>query len=117
MVEKKETSQKKKIGIDVPYPTESCEDKNCPFHGNLNTKRKMFVGKVVSSKMNKSVVVEWELRRFVRKYERYEKRRTKVSAHNPPCIDAKEGDIVKIVEVRPLSKTKNFVVVQVIDQK
>jgi small subunit ribosomal protein S17 len=34
-------------------------------------------------------------------------------AHNPPCINAKEGDVVKIAECRPLSKTKKFVVIEV----
>ncbi|MCK4969892.1 MAG: 30S ribosomal protein S17, partial [Thermoplasmata archaeon] len=37
----------------------------------------------------------------------------KYSAHNPPCLSAKEGDNVTIAECRPLSKTVNFVVVKV----
>ena len=37
---------------------------------------------------------------------------SRITAHNPPCIDAKTGDKVKIAECRPLSKTKNFVVVE-----
>jgi len=49
----------------------------------------------------------------VKKYNRYEKRLSKFHAHNPPCIHAKVGDIVTIAECRPLSKTKNFVVVEV----
>ncbi|MBN1455027.1 MAG: 30S ribosomal protein S17, partial [Methanomicrobia archaeon] len=40
------------------------------------------------------------------------KRQSKIHAHNPPCINAKVGDIVKIAECRPLSKTKSFVVVE-----
>ena len=46
------------------------------------------------------------------KFERYEKRRTRIKVHNPECINAKEGDIVKISECRPLSKTKNFVIIE-----
>ena len=33
--------------------------------------------------------------------------------YNPQCVDAKKGDIVKIAECRPLSKTKAFVVIEV----
>ena len=37
---------------------------------------------------------------------------SRITAHNPPCLDAQRGDKVKIAECRPLSKTKNFVVVE-----
>ena len=90
-----------------------CEDINCPFHGTLSVRGRIFVGEVTSSKMHKTVTVEWERTKFVPKYERYEKRGSSVKAHNPPCIAAKEGNIVKIMECRPLSKTKKFVVVEI----
>ena len=41
-------------------------------------------------------------------------RSSRISAHIPDCINAKAGDNVKIMECRPLSKTKKFVVVEVI---
>jgi small subunit ribosomal protein S17 len=50
---------------------------------------------------------------YIRKYKRYEKRSSKLHAHNPPCIGAKTGDMVKIAECRPLSKSTTFVVVEV----
>ena len=81
---------------------------------NLSVRGKTFVGKVVSAKMHKTVVVEWERRTLIPKFERYEKRRSKVSAHNSEEINAQEGDIVRIQETRPLSKTKNFAVVEII---
>ncbi len=81
---------------------------------NISVRGKTFVGKVVSAKMHKTVVVEWERRTLIPKFERYEKRRSKVSAHNPENINAQEGDIVKIRETRPLSKTKNFAVVEIV---
>ena len=84
------------------------------FMENLSVRGKTFVGKVVSAKMHKTVVVEWERRTLIPKFERYEKRRSKVSAHNPEDINAQEGDIVKIRETKPLSKTKNFVVVEIL---
>ena len=67
--------------------------------------------------MQKTVNVEWEWQNYLRKYERYEKRRSRVKAHNPSCINANEGDIVRIMECRPLSKTKNFVVVEVLGRE
>jgi len=113
---KEKTEKKEKTPVDVE-PTKDCKDKNCPTHGNLKVRGRSFTGKVVSSKMHKSATVVWERYRFIKKYERYEKKRTKIHAHNPPCIDAKEGDIVKIMETRPLSKTKNFVILEVIKEK
>ena len=47
----------------------------------------------------------------MRKFERFERGKSSVQAHNPDCIKAKEGDQVMIAECRPLSKTKSFVVV------
>ena len=81
---------------------------------NISVRGKSFVGTVVSAKMHRTVVVEWERRVLIPKYERYEKRKSKVKAHNPDEINAQEGDIVKIEETRPLSKTKNFIVTQII---
>ena len=40
-----------------------------------------------------------------------------IKVHNPPCINASEGDLVKIYETRPLSKTVHFVVVEVVGQE
>jgi len=83
----------------------------------LKIRGRTFVGTVISSKMQKTVTVEWERRHYLKKYERYEKRRSKIKAHNPPLINAKEGDVVKIMECRPLSKTKNFVVVEILGKE
>ena len=91
-----------------------CKDKKCPFHGNLSLRGSTFVGRVVSDKMKKTITVEWERRCFIPKYERYERRWSKIKAHNPECINAKEGDIVKLKECRHLSKTKNFVVIEIL---
>ena len=78
---------------------------------------KTFTGTVVSDKMHKTVVVEWERRILIPKFQRYKKRRSKVKAHNPEEINAKEGDIVRVQETRKLSKTKNFIVTEVITSK
>ncbi|MFH0874335.1 MAG: 30S ribosomal protein S17 [archaeon] len=95
----------------------TCNDKNCPVHGTLKLRGREFSGRVTSSKANKTISIEWERRTFIPKYERYEKRKTRIKAHNPPCINAKEGDLVKIKECRPLAKTKKFCATQIIDVK
>lgn len=102
----------KTIGVDVAAPTGTCSDMACPFHGSLRVRGRTFVGTVVSSRMQKSAVVQWKRNHYIPKYERKEVRFTRISVHNPSCINAKDGDDVKIMECRPLSKTKSFVVVQ-----
>ncbi|MDH7593922.1 MAG: 30S ribosomal protein S17 [Methanomicrobiales archaeon] len=101
------------IGLDVQAPSRECEDPNCPFHGVLPVRGQVITGKVVSNRMDRTVVVVHDYLHFVRKYNRYEKRHSKIHAHNPPCIGAEAGDMVRIAECRPLSKTKSFVVVEV----
>ena len=105
------------IGIPVAKIKEKCDDNNCPFHGSLKCRGRIFTGTVISVKMQKTAIVEWERRYFLKKYERYERRKSKVKAHNPACINASEGDVVKIMECRPLSKTKNFVIVEVLGKE
>ena len=102
------------IGLDVQPPTKECMDPNCPFHGVLPVRGQVLRGVVVSDKMDKTVVVQRAFIKKIAKYERYEKRKTKVHAHNPPCIDAKVGDNVTISECHPLSKTKSYVIVEVV---
>lgn len=89
-----------------------CTDKNCPTHGGLSTHGKVFSGLVTSRKMQKSAKIEWERLHFIRKYERYERRKSKVIAHVPECMEVKEGDKVTVKECRPLSKTKHFVIIK-----
>ncbi len=108
----KEKNKVRNIGIDVVPPTERCEDKNCPFHGSLGVRGNVFTGTVIKADMQKTAIIEWERWVKVPKYERFTKKRTKLKAHNPECINAKPGDKVKIAETRPLSKTKHFVIIE-----
>jgi len=66
--------------------------------------------------MDKTVIVEREFLQFSTKYVRYEKRSSRIPSHNPPCIDAKEGQKVRIAECRPISKTVSFVVVEKVEE-
>lgn len=72
--------------------------------------KKILQGVVVSDKMDKSVIVQVERRVMHPVYKKYIKRSAKYAAHdeNNTC---KVGDVVRIIESRPISKTKSWIVV------
>ncbi len=72
------------------------------------------VGKVTSAKAPLTVTVQREITVYIPKFERYKKISSKVHAHNPITMNAKEGDIVRIGETRKISKTKAFIVTEII---
>ena len=99
------------LGLNVQQPDVTCDDENCPFHGTLSVRGQTLEGTVASTDMQKTVVVEREYDVTVPKYDRLMKRRSRIPAHAPPCMDVEEGDTVTIAETRPLSKTKSHAVV------
>ena len=99
------------LGVDVEAPTKSCEDENCPFHGKLSVRGIILDVQVVNKKMDNTVVVMRERRHRIEKYQRFEKRSSRYLAHLPPCMDVNVGDMVKIMQCRPLSKNTNMVVI------
>ncbi|OYT56453.1 MAG: 30S ribosomal protein S17 [Candidatus Aenigmarchaeota archaeon ex4484_14] len=107
----------KDIGLGIKGPEKECDSLKCPWHGSLKVRGRTFIGKVVSDKGSKTVIVERSYNRFIKKYERFERRKTRIAAHNPDCIAAEIGDVVRIAECRPITKTKHFVVVEKINQK
>jgi len=103
---------KRHVGIPgVNPPPKTCNDPLCPWHGSLSVRGRILEGRVVSTKMQRTISVLHEYLHYVPKYKRYERRRKKIHAHLPPCIEVKEGDIVVIGECRPIAKTVHFVVV------
>ncbi|MBM2824578.1 MAG: rpsQ [Dehalococcoidales bacterium] len=82
----------------------------------METKRKSRVGRVVSNKMNKTVIVAVETARHHELYGKTIKKLVKNKVHdvNNECG---EGDIVKIVETRPLSREKRWRVAEVLIKK
>lgn len=98
-------------------PKKSCEDKNCPFHGNLRIRGRVLDGVVISAKMDKTVVVRRDYQLYVSKFKRYERRHSHINAHNPPCLGVKEGEKVRIAECRPVSKTVSFVAVEKVEEE
>lgn len=104
------------IGIDVSLPAGPCTDKKCPFHGGLKVHGRTFVGALMKDIFHKTAVIQFERLVPLRKYERTEKRRSRLKAHAPACMSLKKGDMVRIMETKPISKTKTFVVIEVIKQ-
>ncbi|MFH2106572.1 MAG: 30S ribosomal protein S17 [Candidatus Micrarchaeota archaeon] len=97
----------------VEYMTTECKDKNCYVHGDLSVRGGRLGGIVVSNKGKNSVVVERDATNYVSKYKRYARERSRIAAHNPPCINAKVGDMVMLGETRKISKTKAWTVLKV----
>ena len=102
------TAEIRDIGIDVASPKMECNDPNCPFHGSLPVRGQVIDGVVATVKMKNYL-------KYQQKYERYEKRSNRYSAHASPCLGLKVGDKVRIAECRPLSKTVSFVVIEKVE--
>lgn len=77
--------------------------------------RRSFVGTVTSDKMNKTVVVVVTRRVRSEAYRKYLTKRVKYKAHNENN-DVHVGDVVEIVESRPLSKDKRWRVAKLIEK-
>ena len=78
--------------------------------------KKTLTGTVISHKMDKTVVVAVESLRQHPLYKKVVRRTTKYKAHNENKT-CQEGDVVKIIETHPLSKTKRWRVVEIISGK
>lgn len=80
-----------------------------------STRRKTRIGKVVSTKMNKSILVTIERRVPHPLYKKYFRRTTKLMVHDEQST-AGVGDTVKIMETRPLSKQKRWRLVAIVEK-
>jgi small subunit ribosomal protein S17 len=81
----------------------------------MENKRKNLSGRVVSNKMSKTVVVAVQSTGAHRKYKKTVRRISNLKAHDETGI-CRVGDIVEIVECRPLSKTKHHRVLEVVSK-
>jgi small subunit ribosomal protein S17 len=77
--------------------------------------RKERIGVVTSNKMDKSIVVSVERKVKHPKYGKFVKNTTKFVAHDEKN-ECGEGDIVRIMETRPLSKSKNWRLVEIVER-
>ncbi|GIU68416.1 MAG: hypothetical protein KatS3mg001_266 [Candidatus Pacearchaeota archaeon] len=90
-----------------------CNDKDCPYHGYLKTRGRIFKG-IVKRKFSRRVTIEFDRFIYVRKYERFMKRKTRIHARLPKCFENKVeiGDTIQVQECRPLSKMIHHVVIK-----
>ena len=104
------------IGVPgvTPPKTSECSDMDCPFHGSTRIRGKITKGVVVSKKSKNTVIIRRDYMHFIRKYQRYERRNTRLACHLPECLwhEVEVGDMVRVGESRKLSKTKAFIVLE-----
>jgi len=98
----------------------SCADKTCPFHGSnaVKLRGRTFEGEVVN-KLHGRVKIVFDRFLYDRKYERFDKRRTKLHARLSDCLKEQInlGDWIEIKECRKLSKIITFYVTRKIRSK
>lgn len=109
---KKSKRKEKKEDVNLKKSLVACNDRNCPVHGTLSTRGAILDGIVASDKMNGTIVMQRNYYIKSKKYDRYRVVKSRIPAHNPPCIGAKVGDRVRVMECRRLSKTVSFVVTE-----
>jgi small subunit ribosomal protein S17 len=98
----------------APTSTEVADEPTGDVAAVLQGRRQEKIGLVTSNKMTKTVVVRVERQVRHPKYKRYIRRRKKFMAHDE--IGVNIGDIVKIIETRPMSARKRWRVVEVVQK-
>jgi len=76
---------------------------------------KVLQGRVVSNKMQKTIVVEIHQRKLHHLYKKYLTRTTKIKAHDEKN-ECGIGDTVRVVESRPLSRQKHWRLVEIVEK-
>lgn len=107
----------REVGLGFKTPKEAKAgtyvDKKCPFTGSVSIRGRILKGIVLSTKMNRTIIIRRDYLHWVSKYSRFEKRHKNLAAHCSPAFpQVKEGDIVTVGQCRPLSKTVRFNVLQ-----
>ena len=112
----KEAKKSKDKAVEVEKY--SCNDVTCPVHGSLKVRGRTFKGYIIK-KFPRRIVIEFERIIFIKKYERYARKKTKIHARLPKCMEneANIGDYVSIGECRPLSKMIHFVLIKILRKK
>jgi small subunit ribosomal protein S17 len=86
-----------------------------PVHARAEGKRKVRQGVVISDRAEKTIVVRIDVARRHRRYEKIVRSSNTLHAHDENN-DAHEGDVVRVIESRPLSKTKRWRLVEVLER-
>merc|ERR1711924_463953 len=109
---------KKTVGLGFKTPKSAINghyrDKKCPFTSTVGISGRILTGIIQSTKMHRSVVIRRDYSHYLKKYQRYERRHSNITAHLSPCFRCREGDTVAIGQCRPLSKTIKFNVLRII---
>jgi small subunit ribosomal protein S17 len=116
----KEEGQKKEEKTEEEKETKSesirCKDVRCPFHGKVRIRGRIFKG-TVRKIVGRRAVIEFERLIYIKKYERYMKKKTRLHAHIPECIKIEVNDSVQARECRPLSKIIHFIIIKKLSDK
>ncbi|KLO17002.1 hypothetical protein SCHPADRAFT_919644 [Schizopora paradoxa] len=111
----------KDVGLGFKTPSDAINgtyiDKKCPFTGDISIRGRILTGKVVSTKMTRTIIIRRDYLHYIPKYNRYEKRHKNLAAHVSPCFRVDVGDTVTVGQCRPLSKTVRFNVLRVMKSK
>ncbi|GJJ13776.1 hypothetical protein Clacol_008033 [Clathrus columnatus] len=90
----------KDVGLGFKTPTEAINgtyiDKKCPFTGNVAIRGRILTGKVVSTKMTRTIIIRRDYLHYISKYNRYEKRHKNLAAHVSPAFRVELGDMVTV---------------------
>jgi small subunit ribosomal protein S17 len=81
----------------------------------LATNKKSLSGRVVSAKMAKTIVLEFQVRTLHPLYKKYLTRTKRLKAHDEKA-EAGVGDLVRVVESRPLSRDKHWRLVEIVER-
>lgn len=82
---------------------------------NKKPKKKIVVGTVTSDKMDKTVTVQFEVRKKHPLYKKFVKSYVKIKAHDDKN-EASIGDLIKAEETRPISKEKHWRVIEILEK-
>jgi small subunit ribosomal protein S17 len=104
----KEREKRKQTTTEATEPTLS-------VHEPTTGRPKVRVGKVVSDKADQTITVRIEIARRHRRYEKIVRSTSTLHAHDV-TNDANEGDLVRVIESRPLSKTKRWRLIEVLER-
>jgi small subunit ribosomal protein S17 len=77
--------------------------------------KKTVIGTVVSDRMDKTITIRWETRKRHPLYKKFVKKHTKIKAHDVKN-EASIGDLVKVIETRPVSKDKCWRVIEILEK-
>ncbi|KZT65603.1 40S ribosomal protein S11 [Daedalea quercina L-15889] len=117
----KEKRWYKDVGLGFKTPSEAITgtyiDKKCPFTGDVSIRGRILTGRVVSTKMTRTIIIRRDYLHYIPKYNRYEKRHKNLAAHVSPAFRVEPGDVVTVGQCRPLSKTVRFNVLRVAKNK